>query len=320
MSVTFDKLAELPVTKLAGIGAEQAEALEKAFGIETVLDLVMHYPRRHLDLTKMTTIRDAHIGDETWIFGRVVSSHVVRGHAKVKARLELRIKDDTGFMKMTFFNQPWRQKQFPDGIEAMFFGKVSAYKGAKSMSPKEVDLLGEPELGIRPIYPQSDKRRLYSRDLRKWITNALDRAEDFVDPVPPEVLDRFDFVDRTAAFNGYHRPQNELEIAEARRRLVFDELLRIQLALVLRKRSLERRSAGIAHSAGRTLSATANSTPAVTPLPSSTSTFNTSGIMAARSPRAGRPGPGHPCRGTGSARRSPLRHSPPRFPARDRRR
>src|SRR3954447_3397294 len=247
MTVTLGRLAELPVTQITGVGPDRADALREAFEIETVLDLVTHYPRRHLDLTKMTSIRDAHIGDETWIFGRVVSSHIVRGHGKVKARLELRVRDETGFMKMTFFNQPWRQKQFPDDIEAMFFGKVAAYKGAKSMSPKEVDLLGEPELGIRPVYPQSDKQRLYSKDLRAWVANALNRAGDFLDPVPDDVLDRFDHITRTAAFNGYHRPQSWPEVDAARRRLVFDELLRLQLALVLRKRALERRSAGIVH-------------------------------------------------------------------------
>src|SRR3954447_16620698 len=250
MTVTLGRLAELPVTQITGVGPDRADALREAFEIETVLDLVTHYPRRHLDLTKMTSIRDAHIGDETWIFGRVVSSHVVRGHGKVKARLELRVRDETGFMKMTFFNQPWRQKQFPDDIEAMFFGKVTAYKGAKSMSPKEVDLLGEPELGIRPVYPQSDKQRLYSKDLRAWVANALNRAGDFLDPVPDDVLDRFDHITRTAAFNGYHRPQSWPEVDAARRRLVFDELLRMQLALVLRKRALERRSAGIVHDLG----------------------------------------------------------------------
>src|SRR5438309_1830677 len=118
------------------------------------------------------------------------------------------------------------------------------------MSNPEVDLLGEPELGIRPIYPQSDKRRLYSKDLRSWIASALKRAVDFVDPVPNNVLDRFDLVERTAAFNGIHGPESMLEQDEARRRLVFDELFRIQLVLVLRKRALERQSAGIAHTVG----------------------------------------------------------------------
>jgi ATP-dependent DNA helicase RecG len=250
VAVTLGKLAALPVTEITGIGPERAEALSAAFEIENVLDLVTHYPRRHLDLTKMTTIRDARLEDETWIFGQVVSSHVVPRHGRVKARLELRIRDETGSMKVTFFNQPWRQKQFPEGTEAMFFGKVTAFKGSKSMSPKEVDLLGEPELGIRPLYPQSDKRRVYSKDLRAWVNSALNRAGEFIDPVPPVVLDRFDFVDRTAAFNGYHRPGDWNEVSEARRRLVFDELLRLQLALVLRKRAIERRSAGIAHDIG----------------------------------------------------------------------
>ena len=75
----------------------------------------------------------------------------------------------------------------------------------------------------------------------------LERAGDFAEPLGSDVLDRFDFVDRTAAFRGIHRPETMHEQEEARRRLVFDELFRLQLALVLRKRALERRSVGIAH-------------------------------------------------------------------------
>ena len=250
MAVTLDRLAELPVTELKGVGPERQEALARAFGIESVLDLITHYPRRHLDLTQMKTIRDVRPDDQVWVFGRIVSTNVVRGFGKVKPRFEARIADDSGEMKVTFFNQAWRAKQFPVGSEALFFGKVKTFRGAKSMSPIEVDLLGEPELGIRPIYPQSDKNRVYSKDLRGWIGSALNRADDFIDPLPADVLDRFDFVTRTAAFNGYHRPGSWPEVEQARRRLVFDELLRIQLALVLRKRTLERRSAGIAHVVG----------------------------------------------------------------------
>src|SRR3954470_447912 len=250
VGVTLGKLAGLPVTEINGVGPERAEALEKAFEIDNVLDLVTHYPRRHLDQTRMATIAELHIDDQAWVWGRVVGTHVVPRRGKAKPRLEVKISDGSGQMKVTFFNQPWRQKQFPDGSEVLFFGKVNAFKGAKSMANPEVDLLGEPELGIRPVYPQSDKNRLYSKDLRVWIASALNRAVEFVEPLPPEILDRFDFVDRTAAFNGYHRPEDWNEISEARRRLVFDELLRIQLALVLRKRAIERRSAGIAHDIG----------------------------------------------------------------------
>ena len=85
MSVTLDRLAELPVTELKGVGPERAKALADAFEIETVLDLVTHYPRRHLDLTKMKTIREVQPDDQVWVFGRIVSTNVVRGTRKGEA-------------------------------------------------------------------------------------------------------------------------------------------------------------------------------------------------------------------------------------------
>jgi ATP-dependent DNA helicase RecG len=247
MPTTLGRLAEIPVTDLKGVGPERAKALADTFAIDTVLDLLTHYPRRYLDQTRLAAIRELHVGDQAWVVGRVVATHAIPRRGKAKARLEVRIADGSGHMTVTFFNQPWRQRQFPDGSEALFFGKVSAFKGSKSMANPEVDLLGEPELGIRPIYPQSDKAKLYSKDLRPWIASALDRSRDFAEPLPRSVLGQFDFVDRTAAFNSIHRPGSLHESAEARRRLVFDELLRLQLALVLRKRAIERTSVGITH-------------------------------------------------------------------------
>jgi ATP-dependent DNA helicase RecG len=238
----------VPVTELKGIGPERAKALDEAFGIETVLDLVTHYPRRYLDQTRMAPIRELRADEEAWVFGTVVSASVVRGRGK--PRLEVRIRDGSGTLRVTFFNQPWRQRQFPVGTDVLFFGKVSAFKGSKSMANPEVDLLGEPELGIRPVYPQSDKSRLYSKDLREWTASALKRSQGFVDPVPADVLDRFDFVTRTAGFEGIHRPGSMAEVNVARRRLVFDELLRIQLALVLRKKMLELTAKGVRHDVG----------------------------------------------------------------------
>ena len=242
---TLARLAELAVTELKGVGPERAKALADAFGVESVLDLITHYPRRYLDQSRMATIRELHPGDQAWVFGRVLGTNVVRGRGKT--RLEVRVTDGSGHLRVTFFNQPWRQRQFPEGSEALFFGKVDAFRGTKSMANPEVDLMGEPELGIRAIYPQSDKAKLYSKDLRTWIASALDRSRTFEEPLPTQVLDRFDFVDRSAAFNGIHRPESLHEAGEARRRLVFDELFRLQLALVLRKRAIERTSQGIVH-------------------------------------------------------------------------
>ncbi len=188
------------------------------------------------------------------MFGRVVSSTSVPRRGRGTARTELRISDGSGYLRITFFNQPWRTRQLPEGSEGLFFGKVTEYRGQLQMANPEIDLLDEDDrLQIAAIYPQSDKLRLYSRELRAWIGEALRRTIEFVDPVPAWVLDQHDLVDRNAALWSVHQPESLREAEEARRRLVFDELLRIQLALVLRKRRIEETSQGIEHDPSRAL-------------------------------------------------------------------
>ena len=151
----------------------------------SIFDLLTHYPRRYLDKTKQSSIRDARIDEQLWIFGRVCRSATVPGRGRGKARTELRISDGSGYLRITFFNQPWRARQFPEGSEAMFFGKVTDYRGQKQLANPEVDLLDEEDrLQITPIYPQSDKLRLYSKDFRGWEGESLRRAGDLVEPLP----------------------------------------------------------------------------------------------------------------------------------------
>ena len=241
------ELDDLPVTVLKGVGPERAKVLAQ-IDIGTIFDLLTHYPRRYLDKTKQTSIRDARVDESAWVFGRVVSSATVPGRGRGKARTELRITDGSGHLRITFFNQPWRARQLPEGSEAMFFGKLTDYRGRLQLANPEIDLLDEDDrLQITAIYPQSDKLRLYSKDFRGWVGEALRRTTELVEPLPEWVLDQHDFVGRTAAFQGVHAPLLLLEAEEARRRLVFDELLRIQLALVLRKRRIEETSQGIEH-------------------------------------------------------------------------
>jgi ATP-dependent DNA helicase RecG len=247
------ELDELPVTVLKGVGPERAKALGE-LEVRSVLDLLTHFPRRYIDKTKQSSINELRVDEQTWVFGRVVSSTSVPGRGRGKARTELRVTDGSGYLRITFFNQPWRTRQLPVDSEAMFFGKVSVFRGQKQLSNPEIDLLDEADrLQVAAIYPQSDKLRLYSKDFRGWAAEALRRTVEFLDPVPDGILDRFDLVDRTSAFRGIHRPESMDEHPGARRRLVFDELLRIQLALVLRKQAYERSARGIRHRVGGAL-------------------------------------------------------------------
>ena len=118
------------------------------------------------------------------------------------------------------------------------------------MTNPVVDLIGDRTGRIVPVYPQSEKAGVMSWDLARFIDEVLERAGDFAEPLDVDLLDRLDLVDRTTAFHGIHGPESMREAAAARRRLAFDELLRVQLELVRRKRELERTAVGIAHDVG----------------------------------------------------------------------
>ena len=101
---------------------------------------------------------------------------------------------------------------------------------------------------IYPVYPLSDKADLTSARIGRLVHEALDRAGGFADPLPDgRTGKRPGLLDRTAAFAGIHRPTAMGEVEPARRRLAFDELFRLQLALVIRRQRLHEDARGIGH-------------------------------------------------------------------------
>jgi ATP-dependent DNA helicase RecG len=239
------QLAGIPVTELAGVGPKKAEGLTE-LGIETVLDLLMHYPRRYIDRTNEALIRDMVVGEEAMVLGTVKRVEARRTRQR-RALVQVDVTDGSGYLRCTFFNQPWREKQLKPGTQAVFYGKLDVFQGRKQMTNPVVDLIGDRTGRIVPIYPQSEKAQLTTWEIGGWVAEALRRAGTLDDPVPAWVLDRFDLIDRDAAVRGIHVPESSEEARVARKRLVFDELLRIQLVLVRRKRELEATSVGIAH-------------------------------------------------------------------------
>jgi ATP-dependent DNA helicase RecG len=249
------QLAALPVTQLRGVGPKYAEALERAFEIETVLDLLTHYPRRYIDRTNLQAIRDLRVGDEVMVMATVrrISGRRTRGARgrRPMALVTAEVADPSGgHLQVVFFNQGWRERQLPAGAECILFGKVTENRGRLQMANPLVDLVGTQTGKIVAVYPQSEKERLTSSDLSRWMTEVLERAGEFAEAVPEQVLDRLDLIDRTSAFRTVHLPETMGEATAARKRLVFDELLRVQLALELRKRALERASTGLVHRIG----------------------------------------------------------------------
>src|SRR5947209_6320062 len=241
------QLAKIPVAELKGVGEKKADALAAMDPpIETVLDLLTHYPRRYLDRTQQATIRDLKVGDEAMVLATVkrVQSRRTRNR---RALVEIDVFDGSSYLKCTFFNQPWRAKQLAAGREAIFFGKVEMYKGRRQMTNPVVDLIGDKTGKIIPVYPQSEKAGLTTWELEPLVSEALGRAGEFADPLPADWRDRLDVVDRTWAFHQIHEPESMAAAQAARKRLVVDELVRLQVPLVMRKRAVERESKGIQH-------------------------------------------------------------------------
>ena len=233
---------------MKGVGPKKAEALD-TMGITTVLDLLTHYPRRYIDRTHQVEIRDLKVGEEALVLAKV-KRVVTKRTRQRRAMVEVDVFDGSSYLHCVFFNQPWRAKQLTDGTEAVFFGKVEAFRGRRQMTNPVVDLIGNKTGRIVPVYPQSEKAGLTTWELGDWVEEALGRAKDFADPLPVDWLDRLDVVERTFAFNQIHNPESMDASRAARKRLVLDELLRMQLALVMRKRAIERESKGIRHHTG----------------------------------------------------------------------
>ena len=246
-ALTLRDLAAIGVDRLKGVGEKKVAALGDV-GVATVLDLLTTYPRRWVDRSNECRVSDLVPGQEALVLVTVrsVTKRVGRNR---RAIVEAIVGDGSGRFHVVFFNQPWREKQLRPDLQIALFGKADIYRGALQMTNPIVDLIGDRTGRIVPIYPQSEKSGLSTWEIAGWVEDALHRCEPrgIADPVPPEVRRRLGLVARHEALRGIHLPETMGEKAEARRRLAFDELLRVQAVLVMRKRALEREQKGIRH-------------------------------------------------------------------------
>ena len=247
--LTLRDLDALGVEALKGVGPKRAESLRKT-EVHSVLDLLRYYPRRYIDRTREAAIRDLREGEEGMVLGTVSRVDLRRLKGK-RTMVTAKVSDGTGTISVTFFNQPWRAKQLYDGLPVVLFGKVETYRGSLQMSSPIVDLIGDQTGKIVPVYPQSEKAKIQSADVARWTAEALRRAEPrtLADPLPESVKNAQGFISRHDATFAIHQPETMAEVAQARRRLVFDELFAIQLELVRQQRLRQETEVGVDHAA-----------------------------------------------------------------------
>jgi ATP-dependent DNA helicase RecG len=246
-ALTLSDLSAIPVTALKGVGPKKADGLAE-MGVGTVLDLLTYYPRRWVDRTNEARVGDLRPGEEALVLVTVRSTHKTMTRTR-KVMVTVETGDESGRLRLVFFNQAWRERQLQPGLQVALFGRAEAYKGRLTMTNPVVDLIGDRTGRIVAVYPQSEKSGLTTWEIAGWVETALARcrARGIADPVPAGVVRRLQLESREWALRSIHAPDSMDAQRIARRRLVFDELLRVQLALVLRKRSLEQESVGIRH-------------------------------------------------------------------------
>jgi ATP-dependent DNA helicase RecG len=248
--LTLRELDAIPVTRVKGVGEKRAESLA-AVGVTSVLDLLTTYPRRWVDRTNEARVRDLEVGATALVLVEVrsVRRRQLRGR---RSMVEAVVGDDSGRLHVVFFNQPWRERQLTPGLPVALYGKVDSFRGGLQMANPVVDLIGDRTGRIVPIYPQSEKAQLNTWEIAAWVEDALQkcRPRGLAEPVPDDVRRRLGLIDRWTALHGIHLPDTLAEKDQARRRLAFDELLRVQLVLVMRKRAMERDAVGRRHVVG----------------------------------------------------------------------
>ncbi len=245
--LTLRDLAGLDISTIKGVGDKRRGALVEV-GIESVLDLLTTYPRRYVDRTNEAHIGDLVEGVETLVLVKVRNVRRVPLRTR-RSMVTALVGDATGSMSLTFFNQPWRERQLKTDAEIAVFGKPERFRGKLQMVNPVVDIIGDKTGRIVPIYPQSEKANLSTWEIASWVRNALDRAapRTIGDPLPTRIRERLSLIDRHSALNTIHFPESIIDKERARERLAFDELLRVQLVLVGRKRAFERDNTGIRH-------------------------------------------------------------------------
>ena len=252
-----------PVTALPGVGPKLAGRLGDAFAIETVRDLLEHYPRRYQDAGEVLDLSDVRPGEPATLIGEVLGWDVRRipagrGRRRPLDLAEGRVRQASGAVfTATFFNQRWRAKRLPPGTVAAFSGEVKRFRGALQLASPDVQVLGRVAAGIDPeaaaarlqhqrllpLYPAVDG--LPSFKLNELVEAALEALPPVDDWLPEEWLDRYDLLTLDDALRGIHQPADEATAVVARRRLVFDELLGLQLGLQARRAKLEADTVGL---------------------------------------------------------------------------
>lgn len=236
-----------PITEVSKIGEKRA-ALYKKLGIETVYDLVHHFPRSYIDFTSAGTIDGYSIGDTVTVLAKVTEKFPplrVRGGMMI---FRLTVLDGSqNAITVTFFNNKYAFSAFKIGEEYIFYGKLSGTPFYPELSvplyiPKNA------ATSMQPHYPLTAglSHKMIAANIRTAL-NGLGKTEATC--LPPEILEKEGFSNNFSAFEDIHFPKKLVDAEKARKLFILEELLCLQLAMAGMKRKARQPSSLILNDA-----------------------------------------------------------------------
>ena len=220
---------DTPVRYLKGVGPKTAERFEK-LGIVTLADLLCHYPRRYIDFTKPYSIAEAPADVECVVKAEVFAKpggRILPGGRRME---RITAGDDVSSLEITWFNNPYAAQKLQLGQEYYFQGIVTGGMLRRQMVNPQVRTAGQIKASpFEAVYPQTEG--LTSNAIAKCVRQLLPHAELLPDPLPPEMLQKYRLLSKADAVRAIHCPATEEEAYAARRRLIYEELLVLQLGI-----------------------------------------------------------------------------------------
>ena len=220
---------DTPVRYLKGVGPKTAERFEK-LDILTLSDLLCHYPRRYLDFSKPYSIAEAPADTECVVKAEVFAKpggRILPGGRRME---RITAGDDVSSLEITWFNNPYAAQKLELGQEYYFQGIVTGGMLRRQMVNPQVRTDAQVKSSpFEAVYPQTEG--LTSSAIAKCVRQLLPHAELLPDPLPSEMLKKYRLLSKADAVRAIHCPAAEEEAFAARRRLIYEELLVLQLGI-----------------------------------------------------------------------------------------
>ncbi|MDB4940395.1 MAG: recG [Candidatus Doudnabacteria bacterium] len=228
----FDKKLEKDLTKL---------------GIATISDLLFYFPFRYEDFSNVAKIVDLKAGDQISIKAEIKEIRAIPGfYGKKISRAEAVVSDDSGSMKVVWFNQPYLANNFKKGDQIFLAGTVRFYKTLQLQNPVYEKIRDEDQISVHtarilPIYRLTGSLSL--RALRTAIYNALQAQSTVEETLPSEIVKDLGLLDITTTVKNLHFPETDTLLQQAKDRMAFEEIFFAQLAIQKHKNELGQQKA-----------------------------------------------------------------------------